>query len=93
MTRPKTNPGPVDEMAPTIPYLTDYDHKHLITYLMLLDAVRDGIDREEIIREVLQLDPSSYPDRAVQTYESHLARARWMSAEGYRQLLKPPKDF
>jgi hypothetical protein len=28
------------------------------------------------------------PDRARQAFESHLARARWMANEGYRDLLR-----
>ncbi len=66
--------------------LTDYDRRHLITYLMLLDAVKYGIERDAIIREVLQIDPVSDPERATQTFESHLARAQWMTKHGYRHL-------
>ncbi len=40
MIRPKVDAGPAAEFAPAGETLTDYDRLHLITYLMLLDAVR-----------------------------------------------------
>ena len=88
MRRPSVNPGPVADAAPTEPALTDYDRRYLIVYMMLLDAVHDGADRDEIAREILQIDPVAEADRAIRAYDSHLARARWMSARGYRDLLK-----
>jgi hypothetical protein len=90
VTRPSVNPGPVADQAPTDPELTDYDRRHLVTYLMLLDAIRDGIDRDSIAREVLQIDPVAETDRAARAFDSHLARARWMTAHGYRHLLSDP---
>lgn len=88
MNPPSVNPGPVADAAPTEPVLTDYDRRYLIVYAMLLDAVRDGADRNEIIREILQIDPISEAGRAIHAYESHLMRARWMSSHGYQHLLK-----
>ena len=64
---------------------------YLIIYVMLLDAVKDGVDRNEIAREILQIDPVVEADRAIRAYDSHLARARWMSTHGYRCLLKGPR--
>jgi hypothetical protein len=37
---------------------------------------------------VLQLDHGREPDRAWRAFESHLSRAKWMTAHGYRQLLR-----
>ena len=88
MNRPSVNPGPVADTAPTEPVLTDYDRRYLIVYVMLLDAVRDGVDRNEIIREILQIDPVSEAGRAMHAYESHLMRARWISSHGYQHLLQ-----
>ncbi|MDR3529310.1 MAG: DUF2285 domain-containing protein [Rhodopila sp.] len=87
MIRPSVNPGPVADEAPTAPAITDYDRQYLIVYIMLLDAVRDGIDRDSIAREVLQIDPVAEAGRAVRAFETHLARARWMTTHGYRHLL------
>lgn len=89
--RPSVNPGPVADAAPTEPTLTDYDRRYLIVYVMLLDAVKDGAARDEIAREILQIDPLAEADRAIRAYESHLARARWMSTHGYQHLLKGPR--
>jgi Uncharacterized conserved protein (DUF2285) len=86
LTRPSVNPGPVADEAPTDAELTDYDRRHLITYMMLLDAIKDGIDRDAIVREVLQIDPAE-KERAARAFNSHLARAHWMTAHGYRHLL------
>jgi hypothetical protein len=91
MTRPKVNPGPAADSAPTGDAITDYDRRHLITYLMLLDAVKAGIDPAECAREILQIDPVAEPERARRSYDSHLARARWISQSGHRQLLDDPK--
>jgi hypothetical protein len=91
MTGPKVNPGPAADSAPTADIITDYDRRHLITYLMLLDAMRDGIDPSDCAREILQIDPVAEPDRARRSYESHLARAQWISRSGHRQLLNDPK--
>lgn len=67
--------------------LTDYDERHLPTYLRLLDAADDGADWREAVRIIFGLDPIDEPDRARLVYDSHLARARWMTQTGYRHLL------
>jgi hypothetical protein len=78
---------PVDEVAPVAAELTDYDQAHRITYLRLLDADAEGADWREVARIVLNLDPDAEPDRAHRIWESHLARAHWMTTAGYRHLL------
>jgi Uncharacterized conserved protein (DUF2285) len=70
-------------MASSDPALTEYDVEHLITYLRLLDARHDGADWREVSRILLQ-----QPDRARRVFDSHLARAKWMSGVGYRHLLR-----
>jgi hypothetical protein len=87
MLKPPLDPD-VADTAPTDPVLTPYDHEHLITYLRLLDADADGADWREVARIVLHLDPDHASDRAWTAYESHLARAKWMTASGYKQLLR-----
>jgi hypothetical protein len=73
------------------PPLTDnvnaYDERHLTTYLRLLDAAEEGADWREVVALVFGIDPERELERAKIVHESHLARARWMSAVGYRQLL------
>jgi hypothetical protein len=79
----------VADRAPSDPDgLTPYDHEHAILYLRLLDADTEGADWREAAKIVLHIDPEREPARARQAYDSHLARARWMSNRGYRHLLR-----
>lgn len=87
MKKPRLD-APVFDEAPTAPTLTDYDRLHLVTYLRLLDAEAAGADPDEVARVVLRLDPATDPERARRVHASHLARARWMSENGYRHLLR-----
>jgi hypothetical protein len=79
---------PVADSAPTDAVLTAYDEQHLVTYLRLLDAEAEAADWREVARIVLHIDPDNEPDRAHRTWETHLARARWMTEHGYRHLLR-----
>jgi hypothetical protein len=55
--------------------------------MRLLDA--DGkVPTGAMARIVLHIDPEREPDRARQAFESHLARAKWITSEGYRHLLR-----
>nr|WP_165446021.1 DUF2285 domain-containing protein [Bradyrhizobium uaiense] len=75
-------------MAPSAHELTSYDREHAITYMRLLDAAADRADWREVARVVLGLDPTLEPDRARRTFESHMARAKWIAGHGYRDLLR-----
>ena len=86
MPKPPLDP-PVDDLAPSGEALTDYDRAHLITYLRLLDAEAEGADWREVAAIVLHLDVAAEPARAEAAWNSHLARARWMTRSGYRALL------
>lgn len=88
---PRNETQPVLDTAPTENGVTDYDRLHLVTYLRLLDAAAAGVDRNQVMRDVLQIDPVREPERARRAYETHLARARWMSCEGYRYLASDEK--
>src|SRR5262249_45349345 len=78
----------VADLAPSGPELTVYDEEHAATYLRMLDADAEGADWREVSRIVLHIDPEREPDRAQRAFESHLARAKWVSRIGYRQLLR-----
>jgi len=78
----------VADAAPDDPALTDYDKQHAATYLRLLDAETANADWREVSRIVLQIDPDRFLDRARRAYETHLARAKWMTSQGYRDLLR-----
>jgi hypothetical protein len=86
MEEPPLDPD-VADAAPEAPALTPYDERHLITYLRLLDAEADKADWEEVARIVLHIDPAVDRERARKAWETHLARAHWMTTHGYRHLL------
>jgi len=79
-------PAVADE-APHATILTAYDQTHPVTYLRLLDAEAVGANWEDVARIVLHIDPRLEPARARRAWETHLARARWMTEHGYRHLL------
>jgi T6SS, Transcription factor, DNA binding domain len=87
MPQPPLDP-PVADTAPNAETLTTYDEEHLVTYLRLLDAEADGADWTEATRLVLHIDASREPARARRAWESHLARAKWMTEHGYQHLLR-----
>ncbi|SCM70079.1 conserved hypothetical protein [uncultured Pleomorphomonas sp.] len=78
----------VDDLAPIAPEITAYDERHFVTYLRLLDAEADGADWREVTRIVLHRDPANETDHTRICWESHLARARWMTKIGYRKILE-----
>jgi Uncharacterized conserved protein (DUF2285) len=87
MAQPPLDP-PVVDLAPDAETLTAYDKEHLVTYVRLLDAEAEGADWTEVARLVLHIDPAAEPARARRAWESHLARAKWMTEHGYRHLLR-----
>lgn len=68
--------------------LTPYDREHMKLYLRLLDAATDGADWREAVEILFGLDPDRDPERARHVHDSHLARARWMTTHGYRELVR-----
>jgi hypothetical protein len=79
----------IADHAPNDPVLTAYDEEHLLVYLRLLDAEADGADWMEASVTVLRIDPIREPARAQQAWQSHLARAKWMTEKGYQRILHP----
>jgi hypothetical protein len=84
---PELDPD-VDDLAPIGPEITDYDERHFVTYLRLLDAETDGADWTDVARIVLHRDPRTERDRTRLCWQSHLNRARWMTKTGYRKILE-----
>lgn len=76
-----------EDRAPVSPELTDYDERHLIDYLRLLDADSEGADWREAAVSIFEIDPATNTERAQAMHASHLARARWMTEVGYAHLL------
>lgn len=86
MQRPSMTP--VADTAPVADEFTRYDEEHIITYIRLLHAHSDGADWQEATRIILRMDPVAEPGRARRAWETHLARAQWFSAQGYRHMLR-----
>jgi hypothetical protein len=80
--------APINAIPPTGDTITSYDRAHFATYLQLLDAHAMRVDWKETARIVLSLDSAADAAAAQRVYDAHLARARWMTQAGYRQLLK-----
>ncbi|MFT4116708.1 DUF2285 domain-containing protein [Bradyrhizobium sp.] len=81
MTKPQLDPD-VADVAPNEPTLTVYDEQHVVTYIRLLQAEGQGADWREVARIVLHIDPGREPERARTAYQSHLARAKWVTEQG-----------
>jgi Uncharacterized conserved protein (DUF2285) len=84
---PLDNPK-VANLAPSGLDLTVYDEEQAVTYMRMLDADAEGADWREVARIVLNIDHEQEPERARRTFDSHLARAKWVSNVGYKQLLR-----
>lgn len=77
------------EIAADVPWsdrLTSYDNDHFTIYMRLLDAAADNASLDEMARAVLGFDPDAEPERARKSVRSHLDRANWMVATGYKEL-------
>ncbi len=85
--KPELDPE-VDDSAPSEPKVTIYDERHFVTYMRLLDAEAAGADWREVATIVLHRDPVAEERRTRICWESHLARARWMTHTGCRHLLE-----
>jgi hypothetical protein len=83
---------PFEDCAPADDQITAYDERHFITYLRILDACEEGADWREVANIVFGLDAEVNADHARIVYDSHLKRARWMTEQGYRQLLEKARN-
>jgi len=84
-----TKPDFLDE-PPQSNVITEYDDAHKKEYMRLLDATADGADWREAVSVIFGIDAGAEPERARRIHDSHLARARWMTEHGYRQLIGAP---
>jgi hypothetical protein len=82
----RSAPQFLDEPPPGLG-LTPYDREHMTLYLRLLDAARDGADWREAVQVLFGLDPDLDPQRSRHIHDAHLARARWMTERGYREIV------
>ncbi len=72
----------LERIAPEGATVVDYDRRNLLTYAELLDADAAGIDWMTGSLEILRLNPLIDGDAARRCWESHLARARWITGSG-----------
>src|SRR3546814_12307354 len=87
MMPPERDPD-VDDEVFWSDQITDYDRRHFVTYLRLLDAEAEGTDWTEVARIVLHRAPGAEPERAAQCWRSPVARARWMTRSEERRVGK-----
>lgn len=78
-----------EDRPPFTDWVNAYDKQHFVTYLRLLDASADGADWRTAVQIIFGLDADQEPERAKIVHDRHLARARWMTENGYRYLLDP----
>lgn len=71
-----------------LPELTPYDRKNMKRYFRLHDSAADGACWREAVSILFGLDADSEPERARHVYDTHLARARWLTEQGYRHLVR-----
>jgi len=79
---------PLAEFAPTFADITDYDHEHANIYQKMLEAADGKADWREAAKRILGVDPRENPKRARHSYDSHLARARWLAEHGHIRWLR-----
>jgi hypothetical protein len=70
------------------PFLDRLRHGPPRDVLRLRDPDADGANWREVAKVVLSLDVEKDPNHTNQVLESHLARAKWMTTNGYRQLMR-----
>ena len=83
----------LSELKPRAPQgnkVTEYDREHFDLYLRLLDGEAASEPWEEVATRVMGLEIDDI-EAARLCWQSHLERARWMSKEGYLQLLDSSK--
>jgi hypothetical protein len=80
-------PGLLDQPPQSV-QLTDYDRAHMKEYMRVLDAAAEGADWREAVNVIFGISPDAEPERARRIHDSHLARARWMTEHGYRELFR-----
>jgi hypothetical protein len=76
------------DQPPESQEITRYDREHMKLYIRLLDAAADGADWQEAVSILFGLNADLEPERARRVYDTHLARARWMTEHGYRKLVR-----
>lgn len=77
-----------EDEPPQADVVTEYDERHFVTYIRLLDAKAEGADWREVVLIIFDVDAGEQSERARKVYDNHLNRAQWMTQSGYKHLLK-----
>lgn len=80
--------SPIADAPPIDERVTTYDRDHMKLYARLLDAETADAPLAEIASILFGIDAEVEPERAKTVYHTHLSRARWMTEQGYRDLLR-----
>lgn len=75
------------DQAPTGETVTDYDRRCFKLYIMLMDADDAGVPWDDSYPHLFEENVGADRQRAERRHRSHLDRARWVAATGYRQLI------
>ena len=75
------------ERAPTVEQITDYDRRCFKLYFILIDADDAVVPWDDSYLHLFEEHIGADRQRAESRHRSHLDRARWMIAAGYRQLI------
>ncbi len=78
----------IADAPPNDASVTVYDREHVKLYMRLLDAHEAGASLEEVSEVLFGIDANAEPERARRVHASHLSRARWMTEQGYRDMLR-----
>ncbi|KAA3448640.1 DUF2285 domain-containing protein [Mesorhizobium sp. SARCC-RB16n] len=76
----------MDDKAPDLAAITEYDVAHIPTYAALLLAEAEGADWRHVARVTLSIDPERDRERARRAWASHLARALWLATRACGKL-------
>lgn len=74
---------PLDAIAPVGETVSDYDRHNLLTYAELISADDAGVDWVDGASTILGRDPAIDPEATKLCWDSHLARARWITGAGF----------
>ena len=75
------------DAPPESDQLTEYDRAHFTTYLFLLDWSARGGDWRKAAEQIFDEEIAIALFRAKKAYDTHLARAQWMTHTGHRLLV------
>ncbi|MEQ8399813.1 MAG: DUF2285 domain-containing protein [Roseitalea porphyridii] len=75
------------DSAPTGETLTGYDRTFFKLYIMLIDAHDAGVSSDDSYPDLFDEPIGADRQWAERRHQSHLDRARWVAAAGYRQLI------